>query len=218
MGRSRPLPVQFLQLRLGMRRMGLSLIALAALACPSAHQSMDQSNATSTVSTSGTEATGTASRTSTGASGGTISSLDAEDKKFFVDAAQDFLAEVTFGRIAQTSAVSADVKRVADQVVSDSSRATDEMKQIAITKGLALPADLAFHDAKTKDSLSHKVAKDFDTAYISSVIATAQKDVTAFERASRDAKDPDLKAWASKTLPSIQADLQSAKEAAAKLE
>lgn len=201
-----------------MRRTGLSLIATLALACPSAHQTMNQSNATSTVSTSGTEMTGTASRTSTGASGGTASSLDAEDKKFFMDAAQDFLAEVTFGRIAQTNAVSADVKSVANQVVGDSSRATDEMKQIALTKGLALPADLTFHDAVTKNSLSGKVAKDFDTAYVSSVIATAQKDVTAFERASRDSKDPDLRAWASKTLPSIQSDLQSAKQAAAKLE
>lgn len=191
---------------------------MVALGCPSAHQTMDQSNATSTVSTSGTETSGTSSPTSTGASGGTTSSLNAEDKKFFIDAGQDFLAQVAFAQLAQNQAVSPDVQSVAHRVMSDANRAKQELEQLALTKGLALPADLAFHDAATRDNLSRKVAKDFDTSYLASVIQLTQKDVNTFDRASKQTKDPDLKAWAMKTLPILQGDLQSAKQIAAKLE
>jgi len=39
-----------------------------------------------------------------------------------------------------------------------------------------------------------------------------EKDVKEFEKASKSAQDPDLKAWAAKTLPTLQGHLKMAKD------
>lgn len=44
----------------------------------------------------------------------------------------------------------------------------------------------------------------FDTAYMRDMMADHNKDVAAFEHASRTATNADLKAWAGKTLPTLQ--------------
>ena len=46
------------------------------------------------------------------------------------------------------------------------------------------------------DKLSKLSGKDFDKEYISDMVDDHEKDVKEFEKASKDAKDPDLKAWA----------------------
>jgi putative membrane protein len=46
--------------------------------------------------------------------------------------------------------------------------------------------------------------KDFDKAYREDVVSDHEKDVKEFEKASKGAKDADIKAWASKTLPTLQ--------------
>ncbi len=74
---------------------------------------------TDTISTSGTQTTGTTSTTSTGSSGGTVSSLNAEDKEFFISTAQANSAEVNLGHLATDKATSADVKNFARRMVTD---------------------------------------------------------------------------------------------------
>jgi putative membrane protein len=57
----------------------------------------------------------------------------------------------------------------------------------------------------------------FDRAYMADMVADHVADVAEFQRASKTAKDPDLKAWAAKTLPTLQDHLKSAKEINAKV-
>ena len=51
------------------------------------------------------------------------------------------MAEVQLGQMAQQKAQSADVKAFGNRMVTDHSKANDELKQLATTKGLAMPAD-----------------------------------------------------------------------------
>ena len=93
----------------------------------------------------------------------------------------------------------------------------DELKQLAQNKGLALPADVDDESKKMSDKLSKLSGKDFDKEYINGMVDGHEKVVKSFEKASKDAKDPDLKAWAAKTLPTLQDHLKMAKETKAKL-
>jgi putative membrane protein len=204
-------------LRLMKRFVFCAAIGLLASGCPNAKENMDASNSTSTVATSGTETTGTTSTTSTGSSGGTISSLNAEDKDFFVKAALGGMAEVSLGQLAAGKATSGEVKNFANHMVNDHGKANDELKDLAMTKGLALPADLPNEVKTISSELSRRVGRDFDSAYMSDMIQDHEKDVSEFEKAARELKDPDLKAWATKTLPTLQDHLRMAKETAAKL-
>ena len=44
-----------------------------------------------------------------------------------------------------------------------------------------------------------------------------EKDVAEFQKATQEVKDPELQAWVSKTLPTLQDHLRMAKETAGKL-
>jgi putative membrane protein len=177
----------------------------------------DTSATTSTVDTSGTETSGTTSTTSTGSSGGTVSSLDPADKDFVMKAAQGGMAEVMLGQMASSKGTSPDVKNFGNRMVSDHGKANDELKQLAQNKGMALPADTDKEHKDAADKLSKASGKDFDKQYISNMVDDHEKDVKEFEKESKDAKDPDLKAWASKTLPTLQDHLKMAKDTKAKV-
>jgi putative membrane protein len=177
----------------------------------------DTSATTSTVDTSGTETSGTTSTSSTGSSGGTVSSLDPADKDFVMKAAQGGMAEVMLGQMASSKGTSPDVKNFGNRMVSDHGKANDELKQLAQNKGMALPADVDDESKKMSEKLSKASGKDFDKQYISGMVDDHEKDVKEFQKASTNAKDPDLKAWASKTLPTLQDHLKMAKDTKAKL-
>jgi putative membrane protein len=177
----------------------------------------DTSATTSTVDTSGTETSGTASPSSTGATGGTVSSLDPADKDFVMKAAQGGMAEVMLGQMASSKGTSPDVKNFGNRMVSDHGKANDELKQLAQNKGMALPSDTDKEHKDAADKLSKANGSDFDKQYISNMVEDHEKDVKEFQKASTDAKDPDLKAWASKTLPTLQDHLKMAKDTKAKL-
>jgi len=177
----------------------------------------DTSATTSTVDTSGTETSGTTSTTSTGSSGGTVSSLDPADKEFVMKAAQGGMAEVMLGQMASSKATSPDVKNFANRMVSDHGKANDELKQLAQNKGMALPADTDQEHKDAADKLSKASGKDFDKQYMSAMVDDHGKVAKMFENESKDAKDPDLKAWAAKTLPTIQDHLKMAKDTKAKV-
>jgi putative membrane protein len=174
----------------------------------------DTSSTTSTNDTSGTNTSGT---TSTGGSTSTASSLDPGDKEFMTKAAQGGMAEVMLGQMASSKGTSPDVKNFGNRMVSDHGKANDELKQLAQNKGLTLPSDTDKEHKEAADKLSKANGKDFDKAYISNMVEDHEKDVKEFEKQSKDAKDADLKAWVTKTLPTLQDHLKMAKDTKAKL-
>jgi putative membrane protein len=192
-------------------------IAILMFGCRKNPELTRANTATSTISTSGTETTGTTSTTSTGSSGGTISSLNAEDKEFFIKAAEGSMAEVRLGQMAADKATNDSVKNFANWMVRDHGKAVDELQKLAMTKGLALPAALTGEDKKTMDELSNKVGTDFDKSYMTDMIKDHEMDVKEFEKAANATTDPDLKAWATRTLPVLHNHLKMAKQTAAKL-
>jgi putative membrane protein len=197
----------------------LCALALTAFTCRNEtnNNNTDTSTTTSIVDTSGTETSGTTSTTSTGSSGGTVSSLDTTDKEFVVKAAQGGMAEVMLGQMASSKGTSPDVKNFGNRMVSDHGKANDELKQLAQNKGMALPGDVDKETKKFADRLSKTSGKDFDKEYINNMVDDHEKDVNEFEKASKNAKDPDLRAWAAKTLPTLQDHLKMAKDTKAKL-
>ena len=190
----------------------LSLLALFAFACKRQEgEATDTSYSSSTTSASASDTAGTMSTTAA------ASTLSASDKEFAMKAAEGGMAEVTLGQTAAQKATNPDVKNFGNRMVNDHGKAGDELKQLATNKGLALPTDLNAEDKKIADELSSRSGKDFEKAYIKDMVEDHEKDVKEFEKASKEAQDPDLKSWASKTLPVIQDHLKMAKQIAAKL-
>lgn len=113
--------------------------------------------------------------------------------------------------LAQQKASSAQVKEFAKMMVADHTKANDELKMIATKKGIILPTDLAKKDQMAMDKLSKLSGADFDKAYSAEMHKDHVKTVAEFEEASKTVKDPELKGFAEKTLPTLRAHLEKAK-------
>ena len=135
--------------------------------------------------------------------------VTADDAKFATTAAGDGLAEVNAGKMAQNKAVSPRVKEFATMMVNDHTKAGDELAALAKTKNIALPLMPGADAKKGADDLAAKSGKDFDKAYIDAMLDGHKKAVKLFEDASQNCKDPDLKAFATKTLPTLKMHLDS---------
>jgi putative membrane protein len=112
--------------------------------------------------------------------------------------------------------LNADVKQFAQRMVDDHTKASEELKGWASQKNVTLPTEVAPDHKATHDRLAKLSGAAFDKAYMTAMVADHNKAVAAFTRASKTAKDADLKAWAGKTLPTLQEHQKMAKEIAAK--
>ena len=127
-----------------------------------------------------------------------------DDAKFAVAAATDGMAEVELGRLALQKAVNSQVKDFGTMMVSDHSKANADLKGLAQSKGITLPATLDNGEQQIKEILSGKSGADFDKAYVEDMIEDHQKDIKDFQDAIAILKDADLKAFAQKTLPTLK--------------
>jgi len=133
-----------------------------------------------------------------------------DDAKFVVDAANGGMTEVELSKLAQQKGSNAKAKGFANMMVLDHDMANAELKAIAKTKNVTLPDSLNTDSKKAWENLSKKSGVDFDKAYISAMVDDHKKTVSLFEDASKNLKDPDLRAFVDKTLPVIKGHLSKA--------
>lgn len=189
-----------------------ALLLVAAMGCRNG-----QPETETTGSAQSPQDTGTLTATTTGSTGGTSSALSPDDKEFVSKAGMGGLAEVQMGNLALQKASNADVKAFGQRMVTDHSKANEELQQLATAKGVALPTELTGEMKDTYDHLASLSGAEFDTSYMKHMVEDHEKDVAEFDKASTSATDADLKAWAGKTLPTLQSHLQNAKDVAKKL-
>ncbi|HEX6100640.1 MAG TPA: DUF4142 domain-containing protein [Thermoanaerobaculia bacterium] len=195
---------------------GAFALALLVAACGAENRTGQPETDTTATTGQSVQETTTASATTTGDSGGTLSALSPEDKEFITKAGMGGLYEVQAGNLALQNATSADVKTFAQRMVTDHGKANAELAQLATTKGVALPAELAGDHKAALDHLSSLSGAEFDKMYMQHMVEDHNKDVAEFDKASTSSTDADLKAWAGKTLPTLKEHQAMAKQIASK--
>src|SRR5437764_8366223 len=140
--------------------------------------------------------------------------INASDRMFVRKAAEGGLAEVELGKLAAERASSQDVKQFGQRMVDDHSKANDQLKQLAAEKSISLPSKLSAKDAATKARLEKLSGKAFDRAYMRDMVTDHTKDVTEFRTEAKSAKDPDVKNFATQTVPTLEDHLKQAKSLA----
>lgn len=144
------------------------------------------------------------------AAGNAAVSLDTMDQNFAMKAASGGMMEVQAANLAMQNAASDRVKNFATMMIRDHGKANDELKSIASGKGVSVPTDLMPEHKEHINMLQGKTGKEFDKAYMSMMVNDHKKDVSEFEKASKNAKDADIKNFATQTLPVLRMHLDSA--------
>jgi putative membrane protein len=137
-------------------------------------------------------------------------SLTSSDRQFIRKAAEGGMAEVELGQLAQEKGSSEAVKNFGKRMVDDHTKANDQLKQLASNKGVEVPQDLNAKDKMLKASLSKLSGDQFDKAYMKDMVKDHTADVQEFRKESTSAQDPDVKHFASETLPTLQDHLKEA--------
>jgi putative membrane protein len=129
---------------------------------------------------------------------------------FFTHVAQDGEAEVQLGQLAQQKAADMKVKDFAARMQKDHSAANAELHAIVAKKGITVPGGPGPH-AALKAKLEKLEGTPFDQAYMKAMVDDHTKAVREFEMATKS-PDEDVKAFASKTLPTLREHLQMAQD------
>jgi putative membrane protein len=137
----------------------------------------------------------------------------APDAAFVKKAAIGGMTEVELGRIAAEKGQSPAAKEFGSRMVTDHSKANDELKNIATKIGAAVPDKVdAKHQATIARFSKMSAGAAFDKAYAKDMVEDHQEDVAEFQKAEKQVKNSDLKKFITDTLPTLQEHLEMAKK------
>ncbi|AVS78602.1 DUF305 domain-containing protein [Paracidovorax avenae] len=144
---------------------------------------------------------------------GQVSRLTRADKSFLDDAAHNGHAEVKSSQLALQKARNPKVRTFAQQMVDDHTQANQELAALAAGKNVRVPEGPSLIQEGKLKLLGTADGADFDKRYMESMGLQAHRDtIELFEKGARDARDPEVKAFAQKTLPKLQQHLEMAQQ------
>lgn len=129
--------------------------------------------------------------------------MDSQD--FVTRAAQSNLAEIKVSQLALDKTQNPQVREFATRMIKDHEAANAQLEPLAKAKNLKIPDDTdVMHKASMK-LLQAKSGAGFDSTFIKQMDKDHKKTIELFEKASTSSKvDPELKALATKLLPTLQ--------------
>lgn len=130
---------------------------------------------------------------------------------FATKAANADMLEIAISKAAQTKSKNAEVKKLATMLVTDHTKTSTELKAWAAKTTVALPPALDGAEKNSADNIANADAVGFDDKYLDTVIDVHEDAIEAFNDYAANGAEPDLKSWASATLPKLQAHLEAAK-------
>ncbi|RFS13670.1 DUF4142 domain-containing protein [Emticicia sp. C21] len=175
--------------------LGSAIVFALGMASCNSNSSEDSKDSTEQVNNEAIEAT---------APTDSVASAQKDDAEMVVDLAGGGMMEVELAKIAVTKATSSEVKKFAQMMIDDHTKANDELKTLASNKNIVLPTTLPDAHQKTINDVSEKSGKDFDRKYMDEMVEDHKKDIDKFEKLADKGNDADLKAFAAKTLPTLK--------------
>ena len=185
-------------------QIALALVASVTLACGGGNDTANDRAAAPAGGTAG--------------AAGTAGSAGGADQEFIQDQLADGDAEIALGRLVQERATNPQVKEFGQMMVRDHQQAGTELKQIA-SKHNITPAGKEHNEHNDmRERLTKLSGAEFDREYMEAMVDDHEKAVNDVERKAENADNPEIRQWASKTLPTLRQHLERARQIQQKLE
>jgi putative membrane protein len=134
------------------------------------------------------------------------------DTAFAHEAAIGGIIEIALGKMAAVKGKGTEVKNFGLFMDIDYNRTHGELKKIASSKRIKLPAYLDAEHQKVRDDLSKLNGQEFDEAYVKAMLKLHTKDLKLMQSEIVNGSDPELKAFAAKTAAMVQKHLAMIKQ------
>lgn len=210
------------------RQPGRALAALAVCALtlstlPAGAQGVSGSSAGGTgtasgaagVTSSGTPrvAGNSASASASGTGTGTGTMVSRDDSKMMTDLAHANIAEIETGKLALEKSQNEQVRKFAQHMIDEHTSALKELQTLAQAKGVTLPDGTDLKHKTMATALKVMSGNSFDTQYMKRAgVGDHQQTIELLQKTQKNAKDPELKAMATKMLPTVREHLKMAQE------
>lgn len=126
------------------------------------------------------------------------------DSDFLKAMAISAVSQVELGKLASTKATDPGVKEFAQMMVTEHAKALEELKALASTLKVTVRTEVDSSRNFAMDSFRKRAGAEFDKAYVDAMVDVHEATVADFDSKAKDAADPDLKAFAAKTLPTLR--------------
>ena len=146
---------------------------------------------------------------------GVAALADSPDASFMKSAAEGGMSEVELGQLAQQKASNPAVKDFGAMMVKDHTAANDKLKALAASEQVTLPDGPSLMQKASKTKLNMLSGDSFDKSYVKGMIDDHKSDIKEFQNEISEGKDPQARAFASATLPTLQMHLQKIQSIAA---
>jgi putative membrane protein len=133
------------------------------------------------------------------------------DASFYKNAAEGGIAEVEAGQLAQSKGNDQQVKDFGAMMVKDHSAANDKLKALAASKDITLPTSSSVGQMAAKAKLDVLSGDTFDKSYVKNQLKAHRRTIALFDKEIASGQDPDAKAFASATLPTVRSHLKAIK-------
>ena len=130
--------------------------------------------------------------------------VSAMDKQFMMDAGAGGNTEIAASKVALDRSSNDRIKSYANMMISDHTKAGDELKSIASQKNVTLPDSVMPNQHAALDMLRKAPAKSFDKAYMAMMDKDHKETIAKFKMASEKCDNSAVRSFASKTLPTIE--------------
>lgn len=144
------------------------------------------------------------------ASGGAQVALNAMETDFVKTAAAAGQYEVALARLAAEKATDPAIKSYASMLVEHHTGVNDQLQLLASNANVPLAASVPMAKQQSLDKLSQASGTAFDKEFIQTITRDHKDGIALFERATRDAKNAEVRSFAQATLPTLQAHLSAA--------
>ncbi len=138
----------------------------------------------------------------------------APDRDFLDKAFESCMAQTELAEQAEQNAGSNKVREFALLQMQDGGKLNYELEAMAQKENISPPDGLNAEDRSARDRIANLHGPEFDKAYMADVIVDYQNEIARFKDAELTAHNPEVKAWAKKTLLTLENHLQEARKLA----
>ena len=141
---------------------------------------------------------------SSSASAQTSEKMGVNDALFAAAAADGGMAEVTMAEMGVKKATNPELKKFSEHMVEAHTKVGNQLKELAAKKGISLPKEVSVGHQFCAQSLAGLSGEEFDHAYSHAQMIGHMATIAAFKAEAERGQDPEVKAWAEKTLPALE--------------
>ena len=134
----------------------------------------------------------------------TSEKMGVNDALFAAAAADGGMSEVMLAEMGAKKAVNPELKKFSEHMVESHAKVNGQLKELAAKKGLTLPKEVGVGHQFCAQSLAGLSGEAFDHAYAQAQMVNHMAAIAAFKAEAERGQDPEVKAWAAKTLPAIE--------------